>query len=122
MLLEAVEINWISFLAYHLVYSLIFFSFILFAQSCLCVWKRLRVLYYCRGTYEARGKTCSKSCKEKNRLLAKSEVRTTVIHVIQRPMVGCWWLMNGSGCGRKRSYTDWRRCHKTTRYVRQYSR
>jgi hypothetical protein len=51
----------------------------------------------------AKGKTCFKSCKEKNPLLAKSEIRTTVIHVVQRQMVGWWWLMNGSGCGRKRS-------------------
>ena len=30
----------------------------------------------------AKEETCSKSCKENNPLLAKSEVRTTVIHVV----------------------------------------
>jgi hypothetical protein len=87
MFLEAVKTNWISFLAYHLVYILIFF-FILFAQSCLCVWKSIHVWCYCRKANVAKGKTCSKSCKEKNPLLAKSEVRTTVIHVVQRQIVG----------------------------------
>jgi len=90
VLVEAVETNWISFLAYHLVYILIYiytFFIILFAQSCLCVWKSLHVWYYCRRANVAKGKTCSKSCKEKNPLLAQSEVRTTVILVVQRPVV-----------------------------------
>jgi hypothetical protein len=50
--------------------------------------KSHRVWHYCRGPNVARGKTCCKSWKEKNRLLAKSEVRTTMIHVIQRSVVG----------------------------------
>jgi hypothetical protein len=36
----------------------------------------------------AKGKTYSKSCKGKDPLLAKSEVRTTAIQVVQRQMVG----------------------------------
>jgi hypothetical protein len=36
----------------------------------------------------AEGKSCSKSCKEKVPLLTKSEVRTTVTHIVLRQMVG----------------------------------
>jgi hypothetical protein len=39
MLLEAVETNWISFLAYHLVYILIFFPHPLCSVLSLCLEK-----------------------------------------------------------------------------------
>jgi hypothetical protein len=87
MLLEAVETNWISFLLI-ILFIFLYLFFILFAQSCLCLWKSLLVWYYCRGASVAEGKTCSKSCKEKVPLLAKSEVRTTVTHIVLRQMVG----------------------------------